>query len=109
MTEVTPAEAVARLADLFHRSGYVRRQNPDRLAAEGRGYKKGDEIRLVADTAGDLKVIRQLLRAAGFDPGRPFQKSNQWRQPVYGRAAVARFLALVGTGPAGDPPTTTGS
>jgi hypothetical protein len=90
------AEAVAQLAAFFRRNGYVRRQKADRLAADGpQGYKKGDEVRLVAESAAELRIIRRALRAAGFLPGRPFAKSSQWRQPVYGRAAVARFLALV--------------
>ena len=90
------AEVVEQLAVFFRRNGYVRRPNPDRLAAEGyKGYKKGDEVRLVADSRAELRAIRRLLRAAGFDPGRPFAKARQWRQPLYGRNAVSRFLALV--------------
>jgi hypothetical protein len=88
---------VEQLGAFFRRNGYVRRQSADRLAAEGyEAYKKGDEVRLVADSKAELRAIRRLLRAAGFTPGRPFPKANQWRQPVYGRAAVARFLALIG-------------
>lgn len=85
----------ARLAAIFQRNGYVRRPNPRRRAAAPRAYKKGYEVRLVADTVADLRVIQRLLRAAGFKPGRPFAKARQWRQPLYGREAVARFLALV--------------
>ena len=91
-----PPEVVAELARLFHRNGYVRWLNPDRRAAEGAFYKKGDEVRLVANSAGELRTIRRLLRAAGFTPGRSFRKARQWRQPVYGRAVVARFLTLIG-------------
>jgi hypothetical protein len=98
MAEIAPPSSVAeRLATFFRRNGYVRRQSPDRLSRDGyRGYKKGDEVRLVAESKAELRVIRRLLRQAGFQPGRPFAKSRQWRQPLYGRAAVARFLALVG-------------
>jgi hypothetical protein len=89
-------EVAARLAALFHRNGYVRRQNARRLRAEGSwGYKKGDEVRLVADSLAELAEVRRLLRAAGFKPGRPFRKARQYRQPIYGRAQVARFLTLV--------------
>ena len=104
MVEVKPArEVVEQLAALFRRNGYVRRLNPDRRAAEPRTYKKGDEVRLVAHSEAELRTIRRLLRAAGFKPGRPFRKAKQWRQPVYGRAAVARFLELIGEAkPAGS-------
>jgi hypothetical protein len=50
---------------------------------------------LVADTKKELEEIRRLLRAAGFKPGKPFTKSNQWRQPVYGRTELVRFLKMV--------------
>ena len=55
-------------------------------------------MRLTANTGAELLTVRRLLRAAGFKPGRPFRKAKQWRQPVYGRAAVPRFLELVGEG-----------
>lgn len=87
---------VARLASFFRRNGFVRRQDPQRLADEGwERYKKGDELRLVAESAKELRLIRRLLREAGFKPGRPFAKGRQYRQPIYGRQAVARFLDLV--------------
>ncbi len=90
-----PRQAVQQLSVLFRRNGYVRRLNPKRRAAEPGTYKKGDEVRLVAASAAELRAIRRLLRAAGFRPGRAFRKANQWRQPVYGREEVARFLALI--------------
>lgn len=100
MAEAVPSpEVVAELAALFRRNGYVRWPNPDRLAATPRGYKKGYEVRLVANSAAELRAIRRLLRAAGFEPGRPFAKSRQWRQPVYGRQSVALFLSLIGWSP----------
>ncbi len=92
-------DRIARLVNFFHRNGYVRQQNAERLSAEGRAvYKKGDEVRLVANSLAELAEIRRLLRAAGFVPGRPFSKSRQYRQPVYGRGQVARFLAMVDDG-----------
>ena len=85
-----------QLAQFFHRNGYVRWQNARRLKAEGhRRYKKGDEVRLVANSKTELATIRRLLRQAGFNPGRPFKKSWQYRQPLYGRGQVAQFLAMV--------------
>jgi hypothetical protein len=87
---------VQRLASFFHRNGYVRRQNPKRVKKDGWGrYKKGDEVRLVAETGQELTLIRNLLEKAGFKPGSPFEKGRQYRQPIYGRKAVARFLELV--------------
>jgi len=50
---------------------------------------------LVASTVEELRLVRRLLREAGFKPGRPFRKGRQYRQPVYGRQAVARFLEAV--------------
>lgn len=96
-TTANHGDIIAALAGFFHRNGYVRQQNADRLAAEGHTrYKKGDEIRLVTDTKAELAEIRRLLRATGFKFGRPFRKSNQYRQPIYGRTQVARFLAFIG-------------
>jgi hypothetical protein len=96
-TKAPNANMVARLAELFRRNGYVRQQNAERLSAEGYGlYKKGDEVRLVADSLAEVANIRRLLRAAGFKLGKPFQKSKKYCQPIYGRDQVARFLVLVG-------------
>jgi len=88
--------AARALAWYYRRNGYVRRQDTDRIANEGpQQYKKGDEVRLVASTVEELRLVRRLLREAGFKPGRPFRKGRQYRQPVYGRQAVARFLEAV--------------
>jgi hypothetical protein len=93
---VQPPDMVDRLAELFHCNGYVRYQNPDRLSAEGYlGYKKGDEVRLIAGTQGELREIRRLLRGCGFRVGRAFRKGKKWCQPIYGRPAVARFLDMM--------------
>ena len=59
------------------------------------GYKKGDEVRLCARSAKELAEIRRLLKLADFRPGRPFMKDRHYRQPVYGREEVRRFLNLV--------------
>jgi hypothetical protein len=90
-----PTAELIRLRELFRRNGYVRMQDPDRVETGGREYKKGDEVRLVADSRSELAEIRRLLKAAGFKLGRPFAKANQFRQPLYGRDQVARFVALM--------------
>jgi len=90
------APAERELTRYFDRNGYVRRQRLERLKKEGaQRYKKGEEVRLVAESETELLTIRRLLREAGFTPGRPFVKSRQFRQPIYGRDVVARFLAMV--------------
>lgn len=100
MAEVIPErEVVKRLAAYFHRNGYVRRLDQDRRKAKGMLYKKGAEVRLVAESRAELAEIRRFLRLAGFKRARPFAKGRQWRQPVYGVAEVARFLWLVGEPP----------
>lgn len=85
-----------QLSWFFRRNGYVRRQNAAARRREGRLYKKGDEVRLVAQSKAELALIRRLLRQAGFRPGRPFAKGRQYRQPLYGREQVARFLRRIG-------------
>ncbi len=92
-----PRSAAALLAGSFSRNGYVRQQNPERLNAEGyEGYKKGDEIRLIADSRRELSDLRRSLQQAQFSPGKPFEKGNRWCQPIYGREEVSRFLRVVG-------------
>lgn len=91
-----PADVRRELGRYFRRNGYVRRQNPERLAREGyMGYKKGDEVRMTAQDKRELHRIERLLIRGGFRPGRPFVKGRQYRLPIYGRAAVRRFLRLV--------------
>jgi hypothetical protein len=92
-----PAAPIAeQLAWFYQRNGYVRWCSPKRRRREGLRYKKGDEVRLVAESKRELLDIRRMLRQAGFKPGRPFRKGQQIRQPVYGIAEVQRFLELIG-------------
>ena len=95
----TQSAAISELAVLYDRNGYVRRYNPARRKAEGcLVYKKGDEVRLVANTPSELARILQLLRTEGFKPGRPFsthKQGSQDRVPLYGREQVARFLRKI--------------
>ena len=88
---------VEALRKLFFRNGYVR--PPWKKRAKGLGYgkfRRGFEVRLTAGSRGELREIRKLLGRAGFKPGKPFVKGNLFRQPVYGRESMERFLALVG-------------
>lgn len=74
----------------------MRRQDKRRLAREGyMRYKKGDEVRLMANSPEEVLVLQRLLRQAGFKPGRPFAKGRQHCQPVYGQEQVRRFLDMV--------------
>jgi hypothetical protein len=100
MVEASLNPVAEKLAVYYRRNGYMRTQKADRIARDGwKKYKKGDEIRLVANTKRELRAIRRLLKEAGFKPGRSFPKANQYRQPVYGRREVARFLEFIGEKP----------
>lgn len=98
MKQIAPLpQVIKRLAAYFHRNGYIRRLDAIRRLTDGQLYKKGAEVRLVAESKSELAEIRRLLRRAGFRTARPFAKGQQWRQPLYGVAEVARFLDLVGS------------
>ena len=76
--------------------GQSRKEAEKRLAGEGYGrFRRGYEFRLTANSKSELRLIRDLLRQADFKPGRPFTKGRQFRQPVYGRHALERFLLLI--------------
>lgn len=69
--------------------------DPERLEEEGhQKYKKGYELRFTARTQTELKKVRGLLARAGYRPGNPYGKGQQWIQPVYGREAVERFCKV---------------
>ena len=95
-TSEISSRVISELAALFHRNGYVRPPAEKRMAGEGYGrFRRGYEFRLTATSKGELRLIRDLLRQADFKPGRPFTKGRQFRQPVYGRHALERFLLLI--------------
>lgn len=57
-----------------------------RIERDGWGqYKKGDEVRLVADSEEELRLIRCLLLQAGFQPGSPFTKGASIASQSTGR------------------------
>ena len=95
---IDPTSSV-ELTALFRRNGCVRRHDATRYARQGcMKYKKGEEIRLVANGEEERVRIQRLLKRAGFKAGRPFRKSAERTQiclPIYGREQVAGFLKMV--------------
>ncbi len=91
------ASTAETLGWFFRRNGVLRQPNSVRRIDDGRRYKKGYEVRLVAFNSKEFADIRALLQAAGFvNLGRPFLKTNRTVQPLYGKTAVIRFLTLIG-------------
>lgn len=88
------------MARFFRRKGskgHVRRKNVARHKEEGsQVYKKGYEVRLLVRTEAGLNELCALLERLEFKPGRPFAKGRQIALPIYGRAAVERFLRWMG-------------
>lgn len=84
----------ARLLEIYMRNGYARTPNAERRTREKALYKKGWEIRLVLKNENELAEVRRLLRQAGIEPGRPFMKSKQWVQPLYGKEVAEKFEAV---------------
>lgn len=84
-----------RLAQLFQRNGYIRAPREERRQEIGRRYHKGWEVRLVLNSEEELEEVRGLLEQAGLKAGRPFKKSRQWAQPIYGKGAVDIFRGWV--------------
>lgn len=69
----------------------MRRPNLTRRAEAKTKYKKGWEVRLVFRTVDEARQAAALLPEIGLKGGRPFAKSRQWIQPVYGKKAVSIF------------------
>ncbi len=88
-------EPEAQLAYFFYRNGCLRLPNATRRKEGSQKYKKGYELRLVAQTKNELKQIRRLLQQMGFKLGKPYQKGRQTVQPVYGKQAVEQFCNLL--------------
>ena len=75
------------------KNGYIRYPDKGRIEKEGgQRYKKGQELRFVAESYNELAELRGLLRKAGFRVCNPFDKGRRLIQPVYGRNAVERIL-----------------
>ena len=96
MPRRVPEKAAAILRTAFEQNGYVRTADPEKRRTYGaQVYKKGHEVRLVLASSKEASEIARCLRAVGLKPGSTFEKHGKIVQPIYGRAAVDRFLAGV--------------
>ncbi|HYM94586.1 MAG TPA: hypothetical protein VET23_10635 [Chitinophagaceae bacterium] len=90
-----PGKGPSQLIFFFKQNGYFRIPDRKRKKEGSQVYKKGYEIRLLAATRKELKIINILLKKSGFKPGKPFTKGTQFVQPVYGKEAVKEFRHLL--------------
>jgi len=84
-----------QLRYFFRRNGCLRAPNRARREQEGQNYKKGYEIRFVANNGKELLKIRSLLSKAGFKSGKPYSKRSQFVQPVYGKIFYEQFRKFI--------------
>ena len=83
------------LAESWHRNGYARTPNEARRRNDGsKAYKKGWEVRLMANDAKEARRLRRALSDIGFASGRTFAKGQFLVLPVYGKAAYDYFQNL---------------
>ncbi len=92
---IAPSRVIDELRVRFQQHGCFRAPDLQRRKNDSRGYKKGYEVRLVAQDRKDLARLRRLLKAAGFKAGKAYPKHSQLIQPVYGRDALLRFRSLI--------------
>lgn len=94
-TKKVRKSVVKKLGGYFLRNGYLRLPN-EKLEKERAGdYRKGYEIRFVANNKNELKEIKSLLKEADLKPGKHFEKFNQFVLPVYGKESFFRFKSLL--------------
>jgi hypothetical protein len=91
----TQAAAIAELAMLFSRNGYVRTPDASHQSQEDAAVRRGYEVRLTAKSVAELDRIQLLLRVTGFKVSRPFAHKRQYRQPLYGRETMRRFMNMI--------------
>jgi hypothetical protein len=104
-TESAMAERISRkekalktLAGYFQRNGCIRWVDPEMKEKLGyKKYKKGYEVRLVAQNEKELAALEKALKAAGFKHGKPYPKNKQTIIPIYGKEQVERFIDEVET------------
>ncbi len=80
------------LVRYFLRDGYVRSPVIARLSEGPRQYKKGHEVRIVADSNLELAQIGELIESVGLPKGKPFMKHSKLIQPMYGKEAAKSIL-----------------
>lgn len=85
----------ALLKQIFDRNGYYRIPDEDLRQEKKAAYKKGYEIRFVAQNYKEYLEIRKLLKALGFLPGKAFLKGAQRVIPVYGKDNYFAFRELM--------------
>lgn len=85
----------SQLVKYFQRNGYFRIPDKNLRRQKGKDYKKGYEVRLVANDEKELLEINSLLTKAGFKVGKSFIKNNKFVQPIYGKDAVDKFQSFI--------------
>lgn len=84
-----------QLRRIFERNGYYRIPDESSRQEKKASYKKGYEIRFVAQDYKEYIEIRKLLKALGYEPGKAFYKGSQRVIPVYGKANYLSFQELM--------------
>lgn len=91
--EVSTRKAVrvsAKVRQLFKQCGYLR--TPPKSPENGNvreGGHRGYEVRFMAHSRQECHKIVALLKECHIPYGKPFNKGQQWRIPVYGRGIFA--------------------
>lgn len=89
-------KAVAKkIAEYFVRNGYLRLPDEKPSKKKKTVTKKGYEIRFVAKDRKELSEMKSLLKEAGLEAGKPFDKFNQFVLPVYGKEKYLRFKEML--------------
>lgn len=94
-TKKVTKSVIKKLGGYFLRNGYLRLPNETLKKKKGGNYRKGYEIRFVANNKNELKEIKSLLKDAYLKPGKHFEKFNQFVLPVYGKESFFRFKSLL--------------
>ena len=88
-------QATDRLIALVRERGYFRVASAAKRKKRKLKYKRGWETRIPAEDKAEAQTIQQIIRDAGFKPGRPFQKHNQFIVPLYGKEPTLRLQEIV--------------
>ena len=83
------------LKKVFLRNGYLRIKDSSRIEeSKTQKYKKGFEVRLVANDEAELELIRAAISALDLHVAKSFQKGKQMVQPIYGEEITRKFEKL---------------